>query len=179
MFEQLVLRTYRDSIAYSALITANTPPDAMVARIEAPRMDDGDPPVALPLAQQPTRREQIRTLIDDSRTAIRSMVHVSPVDAEAEFKRFTHIDHQSNQPYTNPNTMLAALNIKYTRCAGLNGTLGRINMSDFLDLAVWCLDQLQPAFIHPWHGPIHPLGRQVRKALGIDAYSPDKYDYHT
>jgi hypothetical protein len=124
-----------------------------------------------------TKRELLSKLITEARAAIRAMVHVSPMDAENAFKTFTHVESLTGTPYNNPNRLLAALWDKYSRCT--EGEDRHVGMTDFLDLAVWCLNQLQPAFHHPWHGDVEALGRRVYRAMGNDVFTAATIKFET
>ncbi len=111
----MVLRAFRSYVAHQALTAMNVPtPDGLrqgvVQLIEAPAVNMASgAPVPLPAGEQPTKRERLTRLVNEAREAIRAMVHVSPMDAENDFKMFTHVEKLTGLAYGNPNRMLATL----------------------------------------------------------------------
>ena len=71
--------------------------------------------------------------------------------------------------------MLATLFEKYNRCTACDDR--HVNMKGFLDVAVWCLNQLQPAFMHPRHDHVEALGERVYMAMGTDVYAASTIGY--
>ena len=151
-----MLRTFRSSVAHQALTALNEPSadglrQGIVHVIDLPAISMASgAPVPLPPGEQPTRRERLSRLITEAREGIRAMVHVSPMDAENDFKMFTHSEKLTGTAYSNPNRMLATLFDKYKRCTA--GDDRHVNMKDFLDVAIWCLNQLHAPMARPCGG---------------------------